>query len=197
MSFNFRESVEINDEINKLIKKLLHNQYTGNLWDYTTLNALDREKEAQTFVETYIKKNGVDSIEGVQNKNDFIIYVAKQIDRLIPLSFFMEYNTQLSFRYNSLLTRRLFITDGKDGFEITENFEYKYPQDFSSEKAYLEKTNASAKQIQYIKNLAEEQGFLVTNTKYLSMSNAKKIISYLKGEIDQEPLLFNFFIVAI
>ena len=57
--------------------------------------------------------------------------MAKQIDRLLPRFYFMENHRDLSEKYTSLLTKRIFTNYGKDGFEETENFIYQFEQDFS------------------------------------------------------------------
>lgn len=197
MSYNFSSNIEINDLIYKRVQEITHNKYTDDTWDYMYLNLLDREDEAVNFVNNYFKSHSINIIGGEKNKNDFIIYVAKQIDKLIPLFCFLYSNKKLSERYNSLLVRRIFYTDGKGSFPKTENLEYRYEQDFSKEINYIKKTAVTEKQIEFLEKLADEQGFLIINKKYMSKANAKKIIEYFKGTIDEEPLIFSFFVLTV
>ena len=195
--YDFESNVEINNLIHKHMNKIIYNKYTDDLWDYMSLNILNREEEALNFVLQYFKSHSYSAIDGENNKDDFIKYVAMKIDRLIPLFCFMDANKKLTKRYNSLLTRRIFMVHGKDHFKYTQHLEYRYQQDFSKEKEYIKKTTVTNKQIDFLKKLCDEQGFLLINEQYMTKENAKKIISYLKGETDNEPLFFTFFLITV
>ena len=128
---------------------------------------------------------------------EFVEYIAKQIDKLIPLYCFMHTNKNLSDRYNSILTRRIFNSHDKNYFPCTENLLYVYEQDFSKEKEYIKKTKVTINQMSFLKKLSDEQGFVIINKEYMTIENAKSLIAYLKGTIEHEPRLFNFFMITV
>lgn len=193
----FSENAEINSEINNYIKKIAYNPYTGNLWDVETMNTLNRTFLAEEFANSFFSGDiGVFSSDK-RAYNEFIKYVAHQIDRLLPRFYFMENHRDLSERYSALLTKRIFTTYGKDGFEETEHFIYQFEQDFSTEENYIKKTAASQAQIELLKRLTVEQGFQLINSEYLSKNYASDIIKYFNGELSSEPAFFEFFTVAI
>lgn len=194
----FNENAEINSEINNYIKKISYNPYTGNLWDAETMNTLDRKFLAEEFAEDFLcDDENYNEIGGECNYNEFINYVSKKIDRLIPRFFFMENHRDLSEKYTSLLTKRIFTTYGKDGFEETENFIYQFPQDFTKEEEYIKKTAATPAQIELLKKLTSAQGYQLVNSEYLTKTNANAIIKYFNGESDIEPVCFEFFTIAV
>lgn len=191
----FNEDAEINSEINNYIKKIAYNPYTGNLWDIETVNTLNRTFLAEEFANIFFTNKNITISR--KEYDDFIVYVAKQIDRLLPRFYFMENHRDLSEKYTSLLTKRIFTTYGKDGFEETEDFIYQFEQDFSKEEEYIKKTAASSAQIELLKKLTLEQGYQLINFEYLTKTNANAIIKYFNGESDTEPIVFDFFTVAI
>lgn len=192
----FNEDAEINSEINNYIKKIAYNPYTGNLWDIETVNTLNRIFLAEEFANNFF--SGKDSATITKKEyEEFINYVARQIDRLLPRFYFMENHRDLSEKYTSLLTKRIFTTYGKDGFEETEDFIYQFEQDFSKEEEYIKKSAASSAQIELLKKLSQEQGYQLINSEYLTKTNANAIIKYFNGESDTEPIVFDFFTVAI
>lgn len=192
----FNEDAEINSEINNYIKKIAYNPYTGNLWDIETVNTLNRTFLAEEFANNFFSSKDSATITKKEYE-EFINYVAKQIDRLLPRFYFMENHRDLSEKYTSLLTKRIFTTYGKDGFEETENFIYQFEQDFSKEEEYIKKSAASSAQIELLKKLSQEQGYQLINSEYLTKTNANAIIKYFNGESDTEPIVFDFFTVAI
>ena len=192
----FNENAEINTEINNYIKKIAYNPYTGNLWDIETVNTLNRQFLAEEFANTFLTNKNF-PISSKEEYNEFISYVAKQIDRLLPRFYFMENHRDLSEKYTSLLTKRIFTTYGKDGFEETEDFIYQYEQDFSQEEEYIKKTSATESQITLLKKISAEQGYQLINSEYLSKTNANAMIKYFNGDSDTEPIVFDFFTVAI
>jgi hypothetical protein len=193
----FKDNAEINSEINDYVKKISYNPYTGELWDIESINVLNRQELAKEFANNFFYDKDFDIINGKENYEDFILYVAKQIDRLIPRFFFMENHGDLSEKYTSLLTKRIFTTYGKDGFEETEHFIYHYDQDFSQEDEYIKKTSATKAQIELLKKLSIEQGYQLINIEYLNKNQANSIIKYFNGETDDEPIVFDFFTIAI
>lgn len=192
----FQDNVDINKNIYKLVKELCTSYYSGGLKDYNTINNIDRELEAENFINNYIIKNSASAIGGNENRQEFKEYVALEIDRLIPLFCFLELNRDLSHHYNRILTRRIFLTYGKNEFDFTKDLVYKYKHNFKKEKEYIKNTLITEKQLKYLKQLAMEQGFLVDNEDFLSKAYAQLLIKYLKGESDEEPNIFGFFIVC-
>lgn len=193
----FSENAEINSEINNYIKKIAYNPYTGNLWDVETMNTLNRNFLAEEFANNFFSGDTSIFVSDKRAYNEFINYVAHQIDRLLPRFYFMENHRDLSERYSALLTKRIFTTYGKDGFEETEHFIYQFEQDFTTEENYINKTAASQAQIDLLKRLTVEQGFQLINSEYLSKNYASDIIKYFNGEVSSEPAFFDFFTVAI
>lgn len=198
----FEKNTEINADIDAFVKKLVFNSYTYEVWDVEYLNNCDRNELAREFASEFfddkrLREQGYDAIGGKSHYNEFIKYVALKIDRLIPRIYFMEANKEFSEQYNSLLTKRIFTTYGKDEFEATAGLVYKYPQDFSEEEGYIQETAASDKQIEYLDTLAGQQGFQLVNSEYLSKINANALIEYFKGTTEIEPIVFTYFIIAI
>ena len=99
----FNEDAEINSEINYYIKKIAYNPYTGNLWDIETVNTLNRTFLAEEFANNFFSSKDSATITKKEYE-EFINYVAKQIDRLLPRFYFMENHRDLSEKYTSLLT---------------------------------------------------------------------------------------------
>jgi len=194
---NFLDNTDINNLIYQYIKKITYKKYTDDIYDCAYFNSIDRIKSANEIAKLYFQRNDYNSIGGKKNEEDFINYIAIQIDKLIPIFCFMESNKKLSNRYNTLLIRRIFITHGKDYFPITENINYVYEHDFSKEKEYIKKTLATPKQLEYLKQMAGEQGFILINEEYMSKEIAQKIILYLKGSLETEPRLFSFFMITV
>ena len=178
---NFLDNTDINNLIYQYIKKITHGKYTDDEYDCAYFNSLDRIESAKKIADLYFKRNDYNSIGGKKNEEDFINYIAIQIDKLIPIFCFMEANKSLSNRYNTLLIRRIFMTHGKDYFPATENLEYIYEHDFTKEKEYIKKTLVTPKELEYLKQMAGEQGFVLINSEYMSKEIAQKIILYLKG----------------
>ena len=198
----FEKNAEINKMIASFVEKIIFNVYTGEVWDTESINSYDRKELALEFKSEYFTQQrliqeGYDSIGGKDNLNKFLDYVAKKIDRLIPRLYFMELNKKFSEQYTSLLTKRIFTTYGKEGFESTAGLNYYYKHDFTEEKEYIKETAATEKQIEYLDNLAEKQGFQLINTEYLSKVNANALIEYFSGTTEIEPIVFTFFTVAI
>ena len=200
--YMYKENSEINKGIERFTKRLLINGYTGKLWDAEELNSLDRKELAGEFASEYftdekLKAEGYDSIGGVKHMDDFKDYVARQIDRLIPRLYFMEANRGLSEKYTSLLTKRIFTTNGKDGLACTKDLEYKYEQNFDEEEAYIKSSKPTKKQMSYLENLAKKNGFQLCNSEYLSKNYAASLIEYLNEQTGVEPVIFDFFTTAI
>lgn len=193
----FEQNVDINILIDRHVLKLTDSKYADDLNDCLELNKLDRNKQAEIIADLYFKTNDFNSIGGKKNYAEFINYIAHQIDRRIPLACFMKSNKSFSKRYNTLLTRRIFYSHEKDFFPITQNLVYRYEQNFDKEKEYIEKTRVTNKQLEFLKKLTEEQGFIIINQQYMSMETANKIISYLKGSLETEPRLFGFFVITV
>lgn len=194
---NFSENAEINSEINNYIRKICYDPYTGELCDIETMNLMDRIISAEEFAEDFLYDCDYTVIGGEENYEKFIHYVAYKIDRLIPRFFFMENHKDLSEKYTSLLTKRIFTTYGKDGFEETENFIYQYKQSFAAEEEYIKKTAATEAQIELLKKLSQAQGYQIINSEYLTKIQANTIIKYFNGETETEPLIFDFFTILI
>lgn len=193
----FSNNAEINYLINQYVKKCTYDKIPEDSWDCEYLNNLDREKEAEKIANFYFKANDYNSIGGPKNRNNFIKYISMQIDKLIPLFVFMNTNMKFQDRYNAILARRIFITKGKDYFPITQNLIYKYDHDFSKENEYIKKTLVTEKQLEYLKKIAEEQGFQIINEEYLSRDYASNIISFISGKSEIEPRIFGFFVITI
>lgn len=198
----FQGNKELNKLIERFTKKLLINGYTGQLWEPVTLNSLNRESLAsefsnEFFTDSRLKSEGYDSIGGKKNIDLFNDYVARKIDRLIPRLYFMEANRKMSEKYTSLLTKRIFTTNGKDGLECTENLIYFYEHDFSEEEKYIKETEATPKQIEYLEKLCKQNGYELYNAEYLSKAYATSLIEYLNGNSIVEPIIFDFFTTAI
>lgn len=194
---DFSKNVDLNILFNRQLNEITHNKYANDFYDYMELNSLDRKVEALKIADMYFKRNDFNSIGGQKNYEIFLDYIAKRLDKSIPISCFMLANKSLSERYNTLLTRRIFITRGKDAFPVTENLVYQYEQNFDKDKEYIEKTKVTARQLEYMQKICEEQGFYIINQEYMTKEIANKIISYLKGTVDFEPRLFGFFIITV
>ena len=194
---NYKNNIEINNLISQHVNMLTIDKDTNEVWDCDFLNSIDRLEEAKKVSQLYFKKNDFNSIGGIKNEEEFIKYIAKQIDKLIPLYCFMHTNKNLSSRYNSILTRRIFNSHDKNHFPCTENLLYVYEQDFSKEKEYIKKTKVTINQMSFLKKLSDEQGFVIINKEYMTIENAKSLIAYLKGTIEHEPRLFNFFMITV
>lgn len=194
---NYKNNAEINNLIYQHVNQLVINKYTNDTWDCDYLNKIDRMSEAKKVTSLYFKKNDFNSIGGIRNEDAFIDYTAKQIDKLIPLFCFMHTNKGLSERYNSILTRRIFNSHDKNYFPCTENLLYVYEHDFSKEKEYIKKTKVTINQLSFLKKLSDEQGFVIINKEYMTLENAKNLIAYLKGNLEHEPRLFNFFMITV
>lgn len=198
----FQGNKELNKLIEQFAKKLLINGYTGQLWEPVTLNSLNREAlasefENEFFTDSRLKSEGYDSIGGKKNIDKFNDYVARKIDRLIPRLYFMEANRKMSEKYTSLLTKRIFTTNGKDGLKCTENLIYFYDHDFSEEEKYIKETEATPKQIEYLEKLCSQNGYQLYNSEYLSKAYATSLIEYLNGNSIVEPIIFDFFTTAV
>lgn len=198
----FQGNKEINRAIERFTKKLLINGYTGQLWEPITLNSLNRETLAEEFSSEFftderLKSEGYDCIGGKKNMDLFLKYVAKKIDKLLPRLYFMEANRKMSEKYTSLLTKRIYTTNGKDGLECTKDIKYFYEHDFSEEEKYIKETNATNKQLDFLEKLCEQNGYQLYNQEYLSKAYATSLIEYLNGHNIIEPIIFDFFTTAI
>lgn len=198
---NFEDNAEIKKEIADFTQKLIFNVYTGEVWDPEVINEYKRMDLAREFIGEYfsdyrLKFNGYDDIGGKNNLKDFQVYVAYKIDRLIPRLYFLEVNKGLTEEYTLLLTNRIFMTHGKDGYMITSDLVYEFKHDFSEEEQYIKESSASEKQTDYLNTLAKQQGFQLINKEYLSKMNANHLIEYLKGDSEIQPIVFSFFITV-
>ena len=198
----FSKNKKINSDISNFVKKIIFNVYTGEVWEPEVINDYNRKELAKEFATEFFSdnellKNGYDSIGGKVNMPDFLDYVARKIDRLIPRLYFMELNKDFSEQYTSLLTKRIFTTYGKEGFEVTSPLIYQYKHDFSEEEEYIRETSASPKQLEYLDTLAEQQGYQLVNTEYLSKINANNLIEYFKGPTEVEPIVFTYFVIEV
>jgi len=194
---DFSKNTELNIIFHQHLTQITRDKYTNDPCDYIALNSLDRKIEASKIAEKYFKHNDFNSIGGQKNYEAFLEYIAKRLDKAIPLFCFMFINKPLSERYNTLLTKRIFMIGGKDAFPVTENLIYQYEQDFEKEKKYIEKTKVTKNQLEYLQKICEEQGFYIINEEYMTKETANKIITYLKGSLDFEPRLFSFFTITV
>ena len=194
----FEEDATLHNGLNNFVKNLIYNSFTDNLFDATFLNALDREELGEQFTNSYVLEYKPDCRPEQMEmyKNQLSVYAAKEIDRLIPFFYFMELNTELSSRYTPLLTRRIYETKGKDSFQCTADFEYKYDHDFNAHRELLKKSSATDKQISLLKDLGKKIGYLLWHEEYLSKTHASQLIEYLSEKNVQEPIVFSYFFVS-
>ena len=96
---NYKNNIEINNLISQHVNMLTIDKDTNEVWDCDFLNSIDRLEEAKKVSQLYFKKNDFNSIGGIKNEEEFVEYIAKQIDKLIPLYCFMHTNKNLSDRY--------------------------------------------------------------------------------------------------
>lgn len=189
----FKENAIINMTLNQYIENLLIDEENQKLWGIGHLNTLDREELAEEYTSFVLESNGDLIIGGKQNIQEFVEYIAHQIDRKIPKFYFLKCNSNISKTYSTLLTCRIYQTKGKDGFIYTKGLKYKYEHDFSKDKLFIERTKATEKQINCLRLLGEENGFLLYREEFLSKAYATTLIDYLIGRKMREPTVFFYF----
>lgn len=192
---NFDEDAKLYIALNDFIHDLLYNTYTNKLFEPELLNKIDRIELATRFSDVYTNEYEGDFTDK-SKVEELINYAAKEIDRLIPKVYFIEMNKAMCEKYTPLFVRRIYDTEGKDGFDIIDRFSYAYEHDFSEEKKYIKESLASEKQITFLKTLGKNAGYLLWHEKYLSKTYANQIIEYLSEKTAIEPVIFPFFFVS-
>lgn len=188
----FELNAKVNAAIGDFVKKIIYHEQTDKLTTVEDINAMDRTSLARQFIEEYFsdgKDVRLDEMEELES------YAAKRIDRLIPRTYFFCANKEALDGLPRVFIRRIFNTLGKDGFNITAGLQYYYDHDFSKEKDFVKRTEASSKQLDYLKELGEVNGFQLRNEHFLSKQHASFLINYLRGDTEEEPVIFPFFFV--
>lgn len=192
----FEDDARLHNSLNTFVHNILYNDYNKMLWDTDYINSWDREELSEEFLTAYIGEHeDMQSLSDIEQEK-LSIYVAKEIDLLIPKLYFMEVNYELAEKYTPILVRRIYDIGGKDGFDVTNKIKYQFDHDFSQEQERLKEMAASDKQISYLKSLGKNLGYLLWNEEYLTKTYAKQMIEYLSEKTYQEPAIFNFFFVA-
>lgn len=196
--YNFSDDTLLQSSLNAYVSKIIYNVYTGVLWDPQLINSWDRNDEGEKFAQFFINANpGIYdfSEENKDQYEEFVKYCAREIDRLLPRLYFMELNHELIEKYTPLLARRIYDIHGKDGFQTVSDIEYQFEHDFSEIENVIKKSMPTSKQVDYLKKLGKENGYLFWHEEYLSKNYASQMIEYLSEKGYQEPAIFSFFFV--
>ena len=194
----FENSAKLHNALNSFVWDLLYDKYTNELRECDELNQLDRDSLGEEFTQAYMELYESDFEKESKDedvKGKLKEYTTKEIDRLIPKMFYMEARQGLRHKYNSLLVRRIFDIEGKDGLDETKGLIYKFEHDFTDVNKIIENTRASEKQIEFLKKLGKDSGYLLWNENYISKTYATQMIEYLSQKVHEEPSIFSFFFV--
>ena len=181
--------------LNDYLESFIYNEYTGTLFDPEHLNSIDRYEIGEDFVEKYTEDRNED-FANEKKREEFVKFVSKEIDRLLPKIYFFEANDNLTKKYSKLLIRRIYDTDGAAGLPVINRFKFQFEHDLTEIQNRISSSKASEKQISYLKQLGEKTDFLLWHENYLSKGFADQLIGYLSEKVLDEPKIFPFFFVS-
>ena len=191
----FEDDAALYSELTDYIERFIYNEYTGTLFEPEHLNSIDKYEIGEDFAEKYIDERKSD-FPTEKKQREFINFVSREIDRLLPKIYFFEANDNLTKKYSKMLIRRIYDTDGAAGLPVINRFVFQFEHDMTETKNRIASSKASEKQITYLKQLGEKTGFLLWHEDYLSKGFADQMIGYLSEKLLEEPRVFSFFFVS-